>query len=100
MPLWVCQVAFADEHENLPRSRDTFQLMNPSIHIGKTCASGQLPRGARHQDVSGVPERHDASRLMDRQSSYASWDHFNLSGVDGDPDVEAYAADRGADFER
>ena len=37
---------------------------------------------------------------MDRQPSYASWDHFNLSGVDAGPDVEAYAADRNADFER
>jgi hypothetical protein len=27
-------------------------------------------------------------------------DHFNLSGVDTDPDIESYPADCGADFER
>ena len=37
---------------------------------------------------------------MDRQPSYATWDHFNLSGVDAGPDIESYSPDCGADFQR
>jgi hypothetical protein len=88
------------EQENPPRSRDAFQVMDSVIQKGETRVGGKLTRGARDQDVSGVPERHDASRLVDRQPSYASRDHLNLSGVDPGPDVEADATDRGTDFQR
>jgi hypothetical protein len=73
--------------------------MDPAVGEGEAGAGGQVPGGARDEDVSGVPERHDASRLVDRHTTDASGDQFDLPDVDSGPDVEADDADRGADLE-
>src|SRR3954464_733881 len=89
-----------DGREDPPRLRDALEQLDPAILVDQTRAGGQFPCRARDQHVAAVPERHDASGLVDGQSSDTAGDEFDLSAVDAGPDGQADATDRGADLDR